>query len=451
MKNENFFEFCNFQPKQLEFARAVEDYTYILYGGAVGGGKSYSLRWIAVWLLMKYAAQIQKPGIRVGLFCEDYVALNDRHLTKIQYEFPSWLGTLNKGNHEFILADKYGGGVIAFRNLDDPSKYLSSEFAAILVDELTMSPREKFDFLNLRRRWPGIANTKFIGATNPGGVGHGYVKKLWIDSDFTDENFDPKEFKFIQAKSIDNKFLPESYSKQLESLPEKMRKAFMDGDWDIFEGQYFPEFSKAKHVIDPFEIPPGWMRFRSIDYGYEAPAAVIWYAIDYDGNVYIYRELYQNGLIYQNLATKILELTGNEQIDYTVADWDMFAATRDTGEYGYDIMGNFGVPIEQANKERIAGWNLLRKYLQNGKLKIFSTCRNLITILPQQIHSQTKPEDLQKGPSDHLADSMRMGLMSLPQAPSVEKRPEVPDIYANDPSAPWNKDKGKGYKKMYSY
>jgi len=450
MINENFFDFCQFQDKQLEAARAVEDYTYILFGGSVGGGKSYFLRWIAVWLLMKYAQQIEKPGIRVGLFCEDYVALNDRHLSKIQYEFPAWLGTLNKSNHEFTLNEKYGSGVIAFRNLDDPSKYLSSEFASILVDEVTMNERVVFDFLNLRRRWPGIENTKFITASNPGGIGHGWVKKLWIDRNFEDERFDPNDFTFVRSRASDNKYLPESYAKQLEGLPEKMRRAFLDGDWDIFEGQYFPEFSKDKHVIEPFEIPPGWIKFRSIDYGYEAPSAVLWYAVDYDGNVYIYRELYKNGLLYKPLAEKILDMSLKEQFDYTVADWDMFAATRDTGEYGYNIMGDNGVPITQANKERIPGWNLVRKYLQEETLMIFNTCTNLIRTIPLQIHDNHKPEDLKKAGEDHCCDSMRMGLMSLPQIP-VQERPEVPNLYANDPTAPWNKPKNTGYKKHYSY
>lgn len=430
MHRENFFDFCKFQPKQLEAAQAVEDYTYILFGGAVGGGKSFFLRWIAVYLLMIYFAQIQKPGIRVGLFCEDYVALADRHLSKIQYEFPEWLGTLNRSNHEFVLKDGYGAGVIVFRNLDDPSKYLSSEFAAILVDEVTMNERSVFDFLNLRRRWPGIENTKFICASNPGGIGHGWVKKLWIDRDFTGEQFDPKDFVFVRSQAKDNKYLPESYSKQLEGLPEKMRKAFLEGNWDIFEGQYFPEFSKDKHVIEPFEIPQGWTRFRSIDYGYEAPAAVLWYAVDYDGNVYVYRELYQRGLLYKDLALKIREMSDpdengepKEKFDYNVADTDMFAATRDTGEYGYDIMGNNGVPITPANKERIPGWNLVRKYLQEGTLKIFSTCTNLIRTFPLQIHDEHKPEDLKKGGEDHLC---LIGTTMIRMADQTEK--QIKDI-----------------------
>lgn len=447
---DDFLQFCGLQPKQLEAAEAVKNKTYILYGGAAGGGKSYFLRWMAVAILMHYFKHTEKEGIRVGLFCEDYVALRERHLTKVQFEFPDWLGTLNQSNHEFILNEVYGSGVVAFRNLDDPSKYLSSEFAAILVDELTMNDRVVFDFLNMRRRWPGIEDTKFIATTNPGGKGHGWVKKLWIDKDFTDERFNPDDFAFVQAKAIDNKFLPESYEVQLESLPDKMRKAYKDGDWNIFEGQYFTEFSHIRHIIEPFEIPKDWTRFRSIDYGYSpAPVAVYWFAVDYDGYVYVYRELYQTELTYKELAKKIVEMTPeDETIEYTVADTDMFAKTRDTGEYGCDTMAENGVPIISANKDRINGWNLLRQFLKEERIVWFSTCNNAIRTIPTLVHDKNKPEDLQKGGDDHCADSIRYGIMSLPNKPFVKK--EEPNPYKEDKDSPWYRKNTKfNYNQLY--
>ncbi len=436
----NFSDLCKFQPKQAEAAKALLNHKFLLYGGAMFGGKSYWLRWTAVELAMYYAARYGVKGGRIGLFCEDYPALNDRQLSKIPYEFPSWLGKLNLGLHEYKLADRYGGWTIAFRNLDDPSKYSSAEFAAILVDELTKNPREMFDFLaGTRMRWPGVEDVHFAGATNPGGVGHAWVKKLWIDRDFTGETLDPKEFCFISAQAKDNKFLTASYLKQLETLPEKLRKAYLDGDWDIFAGQFFTEWNSTKHVIPEQEIPSGWSRIRCLDYGFQAPSACYWLAIDYDGNIYVYRELYEAGLTYSALAKRIKLMTpDSEQIEYTVADTSMFAKTLDTGEYGQDIFANEGVPLTPANKERIASLNLVREYLKRGSLKFFRTCKNAIRTIPALVHSEVKPEDIDSKCEDHAIDAIRYGLMSLPPLP-VREHETIKNPYENDKSSPWGK------------
>lgn len=453
----SFKEIANFQPKQEEATKAVlSDKTYVFYGGAAGGGKSYWLRWMAVYLLCIYARDYKIKGIRIGLFCEDYPALNDRHLSRIQYEFPNWLGTYNQQMHEYRLADEYGGGVIAFRNLDDPSKYLSAEFAAIFVDELTKNERITFDFLNMRRRWPGISNTKFVGASNPGGKGHGWVKKLWIDRDFRNEKFNPDDFVFIQAKAIDNKYLGIEYSEQLNTLPEQLRKAYKDGNWDIFAGQYFTEFDKEKHVVIPFSIPEGWRKIRGLDYGNVNPSGVLWIAIDYDGKAHVYREFYEKGHTYDSLAKRVKDITPNtEKIDYTMADTSMFARTEDTGKYGQDIMAENFLEISPANKDRIAGWNLIREYLKNNMLVIFDTCVNLIRTLPAAVHNEPPKdvEDLQKSDDDHLLDALRYALMSVPLTPKKENfNPIPPNPYPNDKDAPWNKSKkNAGYSNFYSY
>ena len=407
-----FSELAGFQNRQKEASLAVKETKYTLFGGAAGGGKSYFLRWQAVKLLMYFFGKYNIKGVRVGLFCEDYPALKERHLSKIPYEFPEWLGTLNKADHEFRLADAYGGGVIAFRNLDDPSKYLSSEFAAVLVDELTKNKREVFDFLNMRMRWPGIADTRFVSATNPGEIGHGWVKKLWISKDFKGETFDPKDFKFVQSKYTDNKYIDKSYEKQLDSLPVTLRRAYKDGDWEIFAGQYFTEFNRESHVCTPFELPEHFVKFAGLDYGYTAPSAIIWCAYDkaFD-TVYVYDELYATGLTYKDLANKIKDKTITYYADPSI--W----AKKDKPQTGFTEMTSEGINLLKGNNDRIAGWNMLRVRLKvfdgKTKIRIFSNCKELIRSLPELVHDKNNVEDCDSSGDDHCADALRYAVATF--------------------------------------
>ena len=284
-------KWSNFQPKQKEAEEATSKYDYLFYGGSAGPGKSYFLRKYPVRFLVDYCFhKLGKRGVRAGLFCEDYPALHDRHLSRIPYEFPKDLGEYKAQQHEFVLNKRIGGGTIAFRNLDDPSKYLSSEFALIEVDELTKNTKETFNFLRLRKRWPGIERTKFIGASNPGGVGHDWVKQLWIEGNFPEEETEKDQFHFIKALPQDNRYLPQSYYNTLSALPEKLRKAYRDGNWDVFEGQYFSEWDANRHVVRPFEIPPSFRRFRAYDHGRAKPECCLWFAVHYDRRAFAYRE-----------------------------------------------------------------------------------------------------------------------------------------------------------------
>ena len=182
---------------------------------------------------MEYYAKYQIKGVRAGLFCEDYPSLNDRQLSKIKFEFPQWLGKFNESKHEFTLAPEYGSGVIAFRNLDDPSKYLSVEFAVIGIDEINRNPKTTFDMLRSRHRWPGIKDVKFLAGCNP--LGEAWVKNLWVKRLFPPEEKEQYEFVFVPALPTDNPHLPQEYYKSLESLPENQRKAYLEGNWDAFD------------------------------------------------------------------------------------------------------------------------------------------------------------------------------------------------------------------------
>ncbi|MDE2233376.1 MAG: phage terminase large subunit [Patescibacteria group bacterium] len=247
-KQTTFSELSHLHEAQWKALEATEKYRYVLYGGSMGSGKSYWLRWVMVWWLLKLAAETKLPGIRAGLFCEDYGSLNDRHISKIKTEFPQGLGTYNEQRHEFQLHPHLGGGIIAFRNLDDPTKYLSSEFAIIGVDELIKEPKSTFDILRTRLRWTGIPKTRFMAATNPG---EGWVKQYWVEKNFPPEESEVSEFFYVKALPSDNPALPKEYFDQLSALPDVEKRAFLEGDWSAFERAmddegYYPLLSSSE-------------------------------------------------------------------------------------------------------------------------------------------------------------------------------------------------------------
>ena len=228
-----FTELSNFFPKQKEAQLASKRFKFVLFGGSVGSGKSRWLRWMMIYWLMKLYDKYDIKGIRAGLFCEDYPSLEDRHLSKIKYEFPEWLGTYNGARHEFTLAKEYGSGILAFRNLDDVSKYLSVEFAVMGVDEINRNKKPVFDMLRSRLRWPGIKDVKFLAGCNP--LGEAWVKNLWVKRLFPLDEQEQYEFVYVPALPTDNPYLPKEYYKSLESLPEVQRKAFLEGNWDAMD------------------------------------------------------------------------------------------------------------------------------------------------------------------------------------------------------------------------
>lgn len=255
--------------RQLDFLRQAKSHRYMLYGGARGGGKSALLRWGLLYRLLRWANEGHE-NVRVGLFSEDYPTLKDRQITKIRAEFPHWLGSIKSTKDEglgFFVNEDYGGGAILLRNLDDPSKYQSAEFAGVAVEELTKQPLPIFDILRGSLRWPGFSDTFFWGATNPGGVGHLWVRALWVDRDYTGEYERladlADQFAFVQSLPSDNPHLDDTYWEELNSLPEGLRRAWVEGDWDVFEGQAFPMWSRDAHVADYMpEKGPDSHRYR---------------------------------------------------------------------------------------------------------------------------------------------------------------------------------------------
>lgn len=459
-KTLKFSEVVNFSPKQKLATETADTHEYTLYGGAAGGGKSYWLRWYMIRWLIRQWKKTEIKRIVGGLFCEDYPSLKDRHLSKIALEFPDWLGTRHADHKDygncFILHPEWGSGVMVFRNLDDPSKYKSSEFAIIGVDELTKNTRDTFDLLRFRKRWAGLAETKFIAGTNPGEIGHGWVKKLWIDRDFDPELIPLKDqFAYIPATVDDNPHIDQSYVQTLDSLPEQLRKAVRMGSWDVFAGQFFTEFDRQKHVIPTVsrqDLPAHWANFRSIDVsGRSGNTSCHWYALDGDGNVWVYREYYWTGRDSDEHAEEIWKMSHtelapgvygqDENYRYTVMDnaaWAKMGLPETTMEVYMrkwkELDEKYGVTsnnlLVQSSKHREMGWDIFHSYLRHDeqtppKLKIMDCCPNLIRLIPLAVHyppERNKPNDIDDKCEDDALDDMRYMLQNLRDqgTPAVE-------------------------------
>lgn len=387
----------------------------------MGGGKSYFLRWWCIRECIRLFAVYGVKGVRIGLFSKDYPTLRDRQISRMKFEIPQHIGKIANSQTDgfnLVLSKELGEGTVALRNLDDPSKYNSAEFAGIAIEELTENPEEIFHELRKRIRWKDIPadDMHFVAAANPGGIGHAWVKKLWIDEDFPPEmEMYRKKFAYVPAKAQDNPHLDPAYYAQLLSLPEEMRKAYAEGSWDIFAGQYFKEWRKEIHVVEPFEIPWHWKIERSSDWGESNPCAHLWTATDPEGYSYVVGEVYGAGMRVAEQASKILAFEQGKNVQkigiLDSACWDVTGRAESIAEQ-FRKCGVINAPSAKGPGSRVAGWNMVRTALHASagdvpKLRVFSTCSNLIRTLPAMVHDKLKPEDLDTGAEDHACDALR--------------------------------------------
>jgi len=430
MKTETveFSKLANFTPKQLEAERLSDLHKYFLFGGAKMGSKSYWLRWRLLRLLLR-AAKLGFRNCKAALFCEDYPTLNDRQVGKIEAEFPSWLGRLGSTQTDglcFKIRPEYGGGALHLRNLDDPSKYDSVEYAFIAVDELTKNTERTFTHLRTILRWTNMDWCKFIAGTNPGGIGGAWVKKRFIDKQYEIEEKEAHQFAFLQSLITDNPFASQAYIEQLESLPEKLKQAYRYGNWDVFEGQFFTEWDRAIHVI-PFYQPVALRKYLCMDWGYNAPSAVYWAAIDYDNRRIHYREIYQNELTPENLGSMIVQMTDKDEHREILGMYcDPSIWSKDAGntEIAVRIQRTFDglkfpVKLIPANNDREAGALQMRELLRpyknmdgnmTAKLLFTENCTHAIRTIPGMVHDKQNPEKYCTKGEDHSGDSVRYGL-----------------------------------------
>ena len=423
---------------QTDFLASAE--REVFYGGARGGGKSYAM-------LVDPLRYCDKTHHRALLLRRTMPELRDliTHSQRLYNRaFPGAKWREQEKEWRFPSGAKIEFGYA--ENMTDALRYQGQSYTWIGIDELPQYPSpDIYNFLRSSLRSVDPEIPVFMRSTgNPGNIGSQWVREMFVNPAEPNKPFNleistPTGTKtitrrFIPAKLQDNPYLMQTddYYAMLASLPEIQRKQFLDGDWDAFEDSAFPEFNKNTHVVDPFEIPKGWQRFRSADWGYSSPACVLWFAIDYDNNLWVYRELYTKKITADVFARKVLELEKGEYIRYGVLDASTWAKRGDIGPSIAETMVQQGCrwrPSDRTPKSRISGKLEIHKRLKLNDdkkkepgLRIFSSCRNLIRTLPILPLDESNPEDINTDVEDHAYDALRYGCMSRPMHTSYAKR-----------------------------
>ena len=444
----------------------ADNHRHVAYGGARGGGKSWAVRVKAILLCLEW------KGIKILIVRKTYKELTNNHIVPLQQMIPTDVARYNKTEKVFTFVN---GSTIWFgycNNDSDLDQYQGAEYDVIFFDEATQLQESWIKKINLAVRQPNGLPKRTYYTCNPGGASHNYIKRLFIERRYEEAEI-PENYSFTQALVTDNKVLMEmspEYKAELEALPPKLREAWLYGNWDIFEGQFFEDFrempdkdlcikagiSKEEaisshrfvHVIEPFEIPDGWQIHRSFDFGYAKPFSCAWWAVNYDGVAYRILELYgctktpNEGVkwtpdqMFAEMARIEREhrwLKGKKIIG--VADPSIWDASR--GESVADCAAKHGIYFSAGDNERIAGWMQVHyrfAFDENGfpMMYVFNNCKAFIRTMPLLQFSETKPEDLDTTGEDHVADEVRYFLMSRP----IKPRPIMkPDDYYKTPQS----------------
>lgn len=439
-------------PKQKLFL--ADHHRYLAFGGSRGGGKSWAVR-VKAWLLaMRWA------GIIIIIIRRSYPELYANHIKPFKRMLPKEVYKYNDSKKEITFKN---GSQIIFKycaNEKDLDNFQGTECDIMFIDEATQFTEEQFKILNAcvrgvtDREREDIFPKRTYLTCNPGGVGHSWVKRLFIDRVYNEQE-DPTEYAFIQSGVRDNKILMEQqpeYIKQLEALPPKLREAWLEGSWDIFFGQFFedfidkPEHYKDRlwtHVIEPFEIPDSWKIYRSFDWGYARPFSCGWWAVSEDDVVYRILELYgctkepNTGLKWtpeqvfaeiHKIETEHRWLKGKHiQGVADPAIWD--------AQYGESIAetaAKHQVFFSKGDHQRIPGWMQVHYRLafdENGipMMYVFKNCKAFIRTIPTLQYDEHKVEDLDTDGEDHVADEVRYFLMSRPIKPRIKHQKDEED------------------------
>lgn len=416
---------------------------------------------------------LKYPGIKVMIIRKTYTELQENHINPMCALLKCYHTDKNERIASYNDSKKNitfpNGSRILFRYCDhekDADRFQGTEVDILFVDEATHQSEEKMKKLTACVRGVNNFPKRVYYTCNPGGEGHGWVKRLFIDKRYeTNEN--PDDYMFIQSLVTDNKALMESnpdYLKQLEALPPKLREAWLYGRWDIFDGMFFEDFRdtpdpdlcykagitteqaleqrRFTHVIEPFEIPRGWNIMRSYDFGYNKPFSLGYWAVDYDGVLYRILEMYgctqtpDEGVKWtpdeQFMKISQFErehpwLKGRHIVD-SVADPAIWDTSR--GESIAETAARYGVYFTPGDNNRIPGWMQVHYRMQfdeNGypRMYVFNNCKAFRRTIPLMMYSETHPEDLDTKLEDHCPDEVRYMCMSRPIKPIIQEKKKI--------------------------
>ena len=401
-------------PKQLRFCLSRARYT--AYGGARGGGKSHILRIKAVGGALRY------PGIKILILRRSFTDLERTLIGPLVALIPPELGAYNASRH--VVQMKNGSQIRFghFHDQSDASQYQGQEYDWIFIDEATQLTEEQFRTLGACLRGVNDIPKRMYLTCNPGGVGHMWVKRLFIDRELREELGEREEdYLFIPATVEDNTVLMEKspdYVRMLDLLPEDIRRAHRYGDWDALAGQYFSEFKRKTHVIPSIAPRKDWSLYRSIDYGLDM-FACLWIGVDRTGRCYVYREVQQKDLVVSDAARLMQEMTPpweQKRMVGAIAPGDLWNRQKDTGKTMAELFARCGVPLLRAKgwNNRVQGWILLKEALslrEDGRpgLLVSESCKDLIANLPALQHSEKNPSDCALEPHEitHICDALR--------------------------------------------
>ncbi len=430
---------------QTEFLAASE--REVLYGGAAGGGKSFGL----LADPMRYFSNPNFNGLILRRTNDELRELiwKSQELYPRAFQGAKWAE--KKSQWTFPSGAKLW---LTYLERDqDVLRYQGQAFSYVAFDELTQYPTPfAWNYMRSRLRTTDPTLPIYMRATtNPGGSGHGWVKRTFIDPAPANSKFVAKDIetgedmvypdshekageplfyrRFIPASLKDNPYLMDGgqYEANLLSLPEMQRRQLLEGDWAVADGAAFSEFRSKVHVIEPYEIPTDWRRFRSCDYGYSSYSAVHWFAIDPSYNTLVcYRELYLSKHTGRDLARAVLEAEGSDRIDYGVLDSSCWHQRGQLGPSIAEEMISQGTrwrPSDRTNGARVAGKNRLHEVLKVDEdtglpgIQFFNTCRQIIADLPVIPADPRGSDDIDpRYATDHAYDSVRYAVMSRPKA-----------------------------------
>lgn len=403
---------------------------FTAYGGARGGGKTWCSVRKAIGGAVRY------PGIRILFLRREYEDLRSTVIDPILNMVPHELADYNGGMYILRFLN---GSTIKFGNMPGygaavQGKYQGQEYDWIFMEEATQFTEQEFRGIGACMRGVNGIPKRFYLTCNPGGIGHHWVKRLFVEGRFQADE-DPDDYTFIKATVDDNLDLMKSdpdYVKMLNSLPPDIRAAHRFGDWDALGGSYFPEFSRSMHTCKPFRIPKEWALYRCFDYGLDM-FACLWVAVDFNGRCWVYREYAEADLPVSAAAEAMHAVTpDDERIQYTIAPPDMWNRRNDTGRNAAEIFLQSGIGIVKASSSRVQGWLTLKELLrpmEDGKpgIIIFDCCKGLIDYLPALQHDRVNPTDCDKNPHEitHLPDALRYFAV-------MRKNPATAPVYGMD-------------------